>query len=257
MAKEDRMKRASLIFLIFSLLSLSACGSYEEVNYRMTVEVDTPQGLRTGSSVIQVQGRTRPTWLPGSPGGAVGGFKGEAVTIEMPNGELMFALLQGKTASASEFLGIAFEERLKKEYARRIEAKDQPGFVETLEKMKSWTGVSETLPPIDAYLKYVRGEKVIATTSNYPTFVTFDNINDPKSIKEVDPNDLASSFGADIKLKRITITITNDAVTTGIEKKLVWLSVHPEPSLDPSHGPIDFSLKATLKHGSFSSGVRK
>jgi hypothetical protein len=50
--------------------------------------------------------------------------------------------------------------------------------------------------------------------------VTFGDIKDPTSVARVDPDDLAASFGAGVKLKAITVEITDDAVTTGIEKRL-------------------------------------
>ena len=87
--------------------------------------------------------------------------------------------------------------------------------------------------------------------------VTFGDLNDPTSVERVDPDDLAATFGEGVSLKRITVQITDDPVTTGIEKRLVWLSKYPEPSLDPTHGPRDFSLPATLHHGAFQVGVRK
>lgn len=220
------MRLVRLLFLAIGVLSLSGCGSYEEVRYRMTVEVDTPQGSISGSSVIEVSGRTRPAWFPGSPGGSTSGFRGEAVTVEMPNGELMFALLysENNQMDAGDFLGIAFEERLKKEYERRISANDTPGFVETLEKMKSWDGAIEVLPLIDKNGRAFVNNKWVAGVSSYPIMVRFDDIENPKSIKEVDPGNLAEIYGKGIALKRITITITNDAVTDGIEAKLNWLS---------------------------------
>jgi hypothetical protein len=75
-------------------------------------------------------------------------------------------------------------------------------------------------------------------------------------VQRVDPANLAASFGPGIRLKRITVEVTDDDVTTGIEKRLRWLGDHPEPSLDPGHGPKDFSLPATLHHGDFSLGTK-
>ena len=81
--------------------------------------------------------------------------------------------------------------------------------------------------------------------------VTFDDPADPTSVKLVDADDLATTFGRGVSLKRITLQMTGDPVTTGIGKRLQWLSKYPEPSLDPQHGSRDFSLKATVHHGDF------
>ena len=58
---------------------------------------------------------------------------------------------------------------------------------------------------------------------DYPMLVTFTDIDDPKSVQRVDPANLAASFGPGIRLKRITVEVTDDDVTTGIEKRLRWL----------------------------------
>ena len=90
-----------------------------------------------------------------------------------------------------------------------------------------------------------------AEPTGYPKLVYFRDIADPTSVEEVDPDNLAASFGPSVRLKRITVLVTNDDVTTGIEKRLGWLSEYPEPSLDPKHGPTDYSVAATTHHGDF------
>ncbi len=52
----------------------------------------------------------------------------------------------------------------------------------------------------------------------------FGNIADPKTVERVDPNDLATGFGKGVKLRRITVQMTDAPVTTGIEKRLAWLN---------------------------------
>ena len=59
----------------------------------------------------------------------------------------------------------------------------------------------------------------------YPMLVTFSDINDPKSVKLVKPDDLASIFGPGYSLKSITLEITDEAVTEGkVEALLGWLT---------------------------------
>lgn len=60
-----------------------------------------------------------------------------------------------------------------------------------------------------------------------PMLVTFDELGDPTSVALVDPDDLASTFGEGYVLRRITVQMTDDPVTTGIEERLGWL-------IDPS-----------------------
>jgi hypothetical protein len=51
--------------------------------------------------------------------------------------------------------------------------------------------------------------------AEYPLLVTFTDINDPKSVKEVKPDKLAEVFGAGYSLSAITLEIT-DEVATGM-----------------------------------------
>jgi hypothetical protein len=57
------------------------------------------------------------------------------------------------------------------------------------------------------------------------------------TIERVKPGDLGASFGSGVYLKRATVEITKDAVTTGIGKRLTWLA----------------RLKGGYLHGGFSS----
>lgn len=53
-------------------LLVTGCGSTEKLRYKMTVEVETPQGIKTGDAVREVThstpppipmlGESRPTW---------------------------------------------------------------------------------------------------------------------------------------------------------------------------------------------------
>ncbi|WP_144243874.1 hypothetical protein [Sphingopyxis sp. MWB1] len=75
-------------------LALSGCqpgdpGSsrvyFDPIRYRLTAEVETPAGVRTGSSVIET------IWDRGLSGATV---RGEAVAVDLPNGQTLFVLLR-------------------------------------------------------------------------------------------------------------------------------------------------------------------
>jgi hypothetical protein len=58
----------------------------------------------------------------------------------------------------------------------------------------------------------------------YPLLVTFGDINDPASVKRVDPNNLELAFGPGYALQSITLSITDEPVTKGeVQKVLGWL----------------------------------
>jgi len=87
-----------------------------------------------------------------------------------------------------------------------------------------------------------------------PLLVRFRDPNDPKTVERVDPNDLAASFGAGVKLTRATVEITDDPLTTGIEKRLPWLAgEHSGSWIIP---PVDRSgnrpaVEGQLEYGDF------
>ncbi|MDR4487060.1 MAG: hypothetical protein R3B83_05990 [Nitrospirales bacterium] len=60
--------------------------------------------------------------------------------------------------------------------------------------------------------------------SHYPLLVTFTDLTDPTTVKVVDPENLAATFGPGVSLKRLTLEITDEPVTEGkIESVLGWL----------------------------------
>jgi len=89
----------------------------------------------------------------------------------------------------------------------------------------------------------------------YPLLVRFRDIADPASVEEIDPANLAANFGPGISLKLITITVTDDAVTSGIRNLLPWLSSAERNSdrrlKNPSRPFLDRSLPVTIRHGDF------
>lgn len=221
--------RWSLLAAFLATLALSACNLFDETRtyrYRMTVEVDTPGGLKTGSSVIEVDARLETN--PASPATKRINIRtrGEAVAVDLPNGRALFALMD----KADGIAGAAFD-------PPRYRYDVENGYLKRIDDLKDMEGVA------------------VVPRRAYPMLVTFADLDDPTSVARVDPDDLATSFGAGVRLKRITVQMTNDRVTTGIEERLSWLGTYPEPSLDPTHGPRDYSLPATLHHGAFRTGV--
>lgn len=166
--------------------------------YRMTVEVDTPQGLRTGSSVIEVASNIASKNALTSPGLLTTHVRGEAVAVDLPGGQVLFALLSrpDQVDGASYYPLMAMPPP---------PAGIRDNYTKTLQRLIRWRGVG-TLPP-----------------SYYPMLVRFDDIRNATTIQAVDPTDLTAFFGKGIRLRQINIRVTNDAVTSGIEEKLVWL----------------------------------
>jgi hypothetical protein len=91
--------------------------------------------------------------------------------------------------------------------------------------------------------------------------VTFGDEADPTSVAEVDPDDLAATFGEGVRLKRITVELTDDPVTSGIEARLAWMNAYRGKWVNG--GPTSYEdlttddLSAHLSAGSFSTEFAK
>ncbi len=182
-----------IIGLVIGLVLLLSGGEEGKWSWRqkLTIEVETPTGVAVGHSVTAAKMfLTAPIAIIGFPGGAGSAVRGEAVVVEVARGKYLFVLLEGVVGIGSYLI-------------------DDSGMT----KMS-------TIGPL---LEKANWKRVIPP-KHYPMLVTFTNINDPKSAKKVDPTDLAATFGAGFKLKSMTLTITDEPVTTGrVEKVLRWL----------------------------------
>lgn len=193
---EGRAKAFARYALAAVLLVSAGCDllGFKQWNWhqRLAIEIETPNGLRSGGSVVAVLVGTSPKWAPGEGAGGMGGkITGEASFVEVVPGRYLFALL-------SEDL-----ERLAFDLFFERKGKDP-------EK-------------IAAELEHLRGVRDVPR-DHYPMLVTFGDISDPTTVTRVDPDDLAASFGSGVSLKRITLEITDEPVTTGrVDRVLGWL----------------------------------
>jgi hypothetical protein len=240
----SRLKFANRLLLHFVLLvplcALTGCTDDEapDYRYRLTVEVQTPEGLRSGSSVIQVRQRVK--WRDSKPKGVRRRVHGEAVAVDLPNGSTLFALLRGEDITN-------WPETIMARLAPEV--KGEP-YIEKLDDMLALKGEVELPRTFPAYGPYDE-------RSAYPMLVTFADIADPTSVQLVDPDDLAATFGEGTALKRITVQITDAPVTAGIEKRLGWMNEYKKQRirLSGKSGAIsDNDLANNLGTGYFSTG---
>ncbi|MEQ1710633.1 MAG: hypothetical protein ABL908_04440 [Hyphomicrobium sp.] len=59
--------------------------------------------------------------------------------------------------------------------------------------------------------------------SDLPDLVTFEDVSDPRTVMEVDPAAPEKALGAGVSFGAVTLEITGEPVTTGIETRLGWL----------------------------------
>lgn len=194
-------RRAVLGAMLGGCLTLAGCGERWSWNEKITAEVQTPDGLATGSSVIR---RTLinndSSFAPPEARGASSNVSGEATVVEVTPGRYLFVLLKDLPSPFSVF----FPGEAPVEVASRFE---------TLRETRE------------------------VPRDQYPLLVTFTDINDPTTVQRVDPDNLAATFGPGVSLRRITLEITDETVTKGkIKKLLPWLGEYPEPKLGPATG---------------------
>lgn len=205
------MTRRDVIGLMTAVSALGLTGCNEmfrkSFRFKMTVEVETPQGLRTGSSVMEVSAAKTTKILPEQ--NAVSTiFKGEAVLVDLPGGPLIALVSDiGSGYSLASAAVKSFDPLTGPEgkYVASIGKLGEPASL---------------------------GRSVLI--GDYPELVRFRNIRDPKTVELVDPNDLAKSFGAGVKLRRIMLTVVDGPVTVGIEQRLPWLVRYGNKMLDGS-----------------------
>jgi hypothetical protein len=240
---------------------LSGCSLFypsASLRYRMTVEVDTSEGVKTGSSIIEVTISDGPGM--GDASGISFDLKGEAVAVDLPGGRTLFALLSGiERASPADYHAYLFTSLLRAgvpttpPMPRRYGQQEWAKVFGDARRLKPMMVVP---PKLERYPDRVKKGEM----SPYPLLVTFTDIRDPKTVARVDPDDMAKSFGAGVTLRRITLQVTDDPVTTGIEKRLAWLRNHrgtlkPDPPMymDNANDPNT----RLLGTGSFSTEIFK
>ncbi len=165
--------------------------------YKMTVEIQTPEGLKIGSAVreIRLNSSVISIKLPESHTG--GDLEGEAVVVDLGKRGQVFALID----SSNLIEGISWQA-----------ASDLHGF-------------NQKSTPI--------GTKWTMSFRDYPRLVAFKDINNPATMKTLlEVRDFEEMFGPGVQLEEITVERTNEPVTAAIEKYLPWL-----PCLDRIYVP--------------------
>lgn len=195
--KSDVSKRRSALALL-SLAVLPACASLPTYRYELIIEVETPEGLRTGSSVIEVRTQSEPRLLPDMTGRSTR-IVGEAVAVDLPGGQTLFATLVGENGS-----GYAEEIAV----ATLLSAPERA----SLSRAEQVALLSET------------SRQNVVPRDSYPLLVRIRDIRQPNSIEGVDPDNLPATFGPGVRLKRIIVRATNSEPTFEIQERIPWLT---------------------------------
>jgi hypothetical protein len=194
-------------------------GPTYQYRYRIALEVETPQGSKTASSVVEITHTPGPKNFLGVNSNPVR-FKGEAVFLDLGADKHVVMLI------ASE--EIAF---------RAFELNSNRLNIRT---------------PHQLVVQLPSGTKATLKLPDIPKIVTFTDMSDPTSFKivystgyrsgpvdgrppdaEVLVDNFESLFGAGYRLKSVTVELVDPGtpLTEGIEKKMAWWN-KPKPWLE-------------------------
>jgi hypothetical protein len=217
---------------------LSGCnpfGNRYNYRYKITVEVNTPEGVKTGFAVHETLISKSNVDLGDISQKQNSETRGEAVVVDLLSGQTLFVLMPGEVSviNALDNAGTGGWD----EKAIRIAQGSTPKGPQIL--------------PFSAPQNYNKSKE-------FPLFVKFEDVNDPKTAELVQPDNLSPSFGDGVKLKRVTVQVTDEDVTVGIGKRLGWLVTTGDANLKNHPGavflPDNPSLAETLSHSDFRRG---
>jgi len=156
--------------------------------FRMIVQVETPAGIKTGSSVLQSSYSVSPSWLP-QQGTLNSSLRGEAVYVDLGEGKNIVALLAGGAHGELYFGADLAARALGRD---RNESGIRGGW---FKEAPSWLGGAE-----------LTGELM-------PTIITFSDPLKPETARVISPYQLETDIGPGFHLKRVSIEMTRDPVT--------------------------------------------
>jgi len=179
------------------------------LRYRMTVEVQTPSGPKSGSAIQElVLWRHRLIPLPGAGGSDWGGgytTHGEAPFVDLGNGQVLFATLRDARSSyPHEITSVALQGLRVFELRKRV-PDDDAKILRDLANTKPFT---------------------VLNPEYYPMLATFTDMAEPKSLVEVSPVNLAAHFGPGTTLDRITFQVVDRStpLTTAVTSRFPALA---------------------------------
>lgn len=197
----------TLVVIGLVLLGVYGCYAFAipsaTVRYKLTLTVDDNGKQYTGSGVIQVSREDTTKVFGGSLGGVGYDFKGEAVTVDIGDKGVLFALLKGDEKNNPDH------------YSNCL-----PPYI-IIHAFGAYSSGNASVIDSMGKLNHDKPKATLPLTMT-PMLVHFRDINDQKTVELVDPKDLSASFGAGVKLVSATIEITDESVTTGLDKRLGW-----------------------------------
>lgn len=193
--------------------------------YKITVEVETPEGIKSGSAVRELFFGTRPHIFPEDSGFSFWTY-GEAVAVDLGKRGVLFALVQ------------AFEDR---------------GVHYALKNPFYSLGYVKEYGSYIRYNNFLSNGRVgVLPEEEWPLMVMFKDINDPKTMamaygKSFDTktqrfsiinNNMENLFGHGVQIKRIVYEMTDEPASWSVHKKLPWLKLDKQSLIEFRNGNV-------------------
>jgi hypothetical protein len=183
------------------------------VRYRLTVEVQDGGQIKTGSSVIDVSYNIEPTWSP-SHFNSFPVPVGYAPTVDLGEKGILFVTFSNATRTPEQRA-----ERHRQVFCLfddigclPFAAYNKPGGAADFPRKKA---------ALDELLRQ-SGPRDVPFIA-LPELIRFVNIDGQHRYVKLPPNDVATSFGPGVELKRVVVQLTDDAVTPMPEIWPQWL----------------------------------
>ena len=203
------------VFLLVVPLFLAACWGAKEAEWhqKLTLHLQTPDGPAVFSSVTAMRC------------------------------EAGYAMDIGGTKVHCREKGEALVAQLGERYLFVLLAGEQLGY----------RGVFEALiEDGDTYQKYwkrikrAEGRAFDVPRDRWPMFVSFEDVNDPRSVFAVDPGDLAAVFGDGYAVERLTVGVSPDALPEeNLKHVLNWID-KPTYRKNPIWASLDNLTQVTI-----------
>lgn len=180
--------------------------------YRVTVQVDTPDGVKSGSSVVEAlyfrQMIFQQLVGPRFPIN----FKGEATFVDLGGGRNVVLTVSGGPAYLA------------------VRAFQFPwGITRADSEMRDAVAKAKQAGPKATPLG---GAPYI----HLPMMVTFRDVADPKSVELVDPHKFAATFGPGYALKTIIIEASDEPISEEMGQRLPWFQEFWDDPKRRNHG---------------------
>jgi hypothetical protein len=175
------------------------------VRYRLTVEVQDGDQVKTGSSVVEALYDIQPHWSWSGPGNYTRVI-GHAPTVDLGDKGLLFLTFSNATRTPAEineqntYVFCAANDM----YCLPFEAYGDRGTSVTAH-------YDDRKAPLEALLRKSGPRDVPFAV--LPKLARFRSGDDPRLLIHVSPSNLAATFGPGVKLKRVVLQLTDDPIT--------------------------------------------